>query len=393
MKKLLLSLALFMSVFALFGQTDLPTYGYNYQAIIRNASGNIAANEPLQLRFQILNSANEVQYGETQATTSDQFGRVAVVVGSGTATQGQFDMLDWKAQKHYLGVAVKIGGAVAWADLGSEEIVHQPFVKKAGDNPWLLNGQNIFRLDGNFGVGVIPEDNHSKFSIKKVSNEDEYIAWFAKDGVGSAYIGLKSGTDPSNANPRRTYFSFQDDHFSINALKPGVTQISMQMDATLERVFFQSPLVEVNGTTRTKILEITGGDVAEARHSTTGEPLLFGSVVVFDEIQQGKVRLTSKPYDKKVAGVISGAGKYFAGVCLLQEELSRGAMPIAQLGTVEVLVIGPVWVGDFLTTSNIPGYAMKAKNRRKSYGSVIGKAMTPLAKGEKGLVEMMVERH
>jgi len=391
MKKSLLSFALFMSVLSLFAQTDLPTYGYSYQAIIRNASGNIAANELLQLRFQILNSANQVQYEEIQGTTSDQFGRVAIVVGSGTATQGQFDTLDWAARKHYLGVAVKMDGAVDWAELGSEEVVQLPLAK--GSSYWELNGDNIYRLDGNLGIGVMPEDNHSKFSIKKVSNEDEYIAWFAKDGVGSAYIGLKSGTDPSNANPRRTYFSFHDDHFSINALKPGVTQISMQMDATLERVFFQSPLVEVNGTTRTKILEITGGDVAEARHSTTGEPLLFGSVVVFDEIQQGKVRLTSKPYDKKVAGVISGAGKYFAGVCLLQEELSRGAMPIAQLGTVEVLVIGPVWVGDFLTTSNIPGYAMKAKNRRKSYGTVIGKAMTPLAKGEKGLVEMMVERH
>jgi len=34
--------------------------------------------------------------------------------------------------------------------------------------------------------------------------------------------------------------------------------------------------LDVNGTTRTKILEITGGDVAEARHTTTGEKLPVG---------------------------------------------------------------------------------------------------------------------
>lgn len=147
------------------------------------------------------------------------------------------------------------------------------------------------------------------------------------------------------------------------------------------------------GTVKMGVAEITGGDVAEARHSTTGDQLNKGSVVVFDEKEKGKVRLTNKSYDKKVAGVISGAGKYYAGITLLQEELQKGAMPIAQIGTVEVLTIGPVEVGDLLTTSEIEGYAKVATDAIRGIGCVIGKATTTLKEGERGLVEMQIEKH
>jgi hypothetical protein len=141
------------------------------------------------------------------------------------------------------------------------------------------------------------------------------------------------------------------------------------------------------------IVVVRGGDVAEARHSTTGKQLPKGSVVVFDEKEKGKVRLTNKPYDRKVAGVISGAGKYYAGVTLLQEELQKGAMPVAQIGTVEVLTIGPVEVGDLLTTSEVEGYAKIATDAIKGIGCIIGKATTTLKEGERGLVEMQIEKH
>ena len=49
-----------------------------------------------------------------------------------------------------------------------------------------------------------------------------------------------------------------------------------------------------------------------------------------------------------------------------------------------------VEVGDLLTTSNTAGYAMKAVDRERAFGAVLGKAMQPLAKGEKGLVLVLV---
>jgi hypothetical protein len=64
-----------------------------------------------------------------------------------------------------------------------------------------------------------------------------------------------------------------------------------------------------------------------------------------------------------------------------------------QVGSVEVLCVGPVAVGDLLTTSSVPGYAMAVRKPLKGIGAAIGKATTTLKKGERGLVEMQVEKH
>ena len=45
--------------------------------------------------------------------------------------------------------------------------------------------------------------------------------------------------------------------------------------------------------------------------------------------------------------------------------------------------------GDLLTTSEIPGYAMKAVDPLKSFGSIIGKALKPHNSGE-GLIPIIV---
>jgi hypothetical protein len=46
--------------------------------------------------------------------------------------------------------------------------------------------------------------------------------------------------------------------------------------------------------------------------------------------------------------------------------------------------------GDLLTTSATAGHAMKAIDSDRSHGAVIGKAMTALPRGEKGLVLVLV---
>jgi len=115
MKKVLFFIAILIPLLNLSAQqTDLPTYGYHYQAIIRDGSGNVAANTPVQLQFQFLDATNQMQYQETHTDTTDQFGRVAVVVGSGMDPEGLFDTLNWAARKHFLGVAVKLDGATNW---------------------------------------------------------------------------------------------------------------------------------------------------------------------------------------------------------------------------------------------------------------------------------------
>jgi len=160
--------------------------------------------------------------------------------------------------------------------------------------------------------------------------------------------------------------------------------------------------LDVVGQTRTQSLQITGGaDFAEnfdVNVETTGDEELAakveaGMVVSIDPTSPGKLRLSAQAYDRRVAGIISGAGGVKPGMMMSQEgTLADGKHPVALTGRVYCWVDasqGAVEPGDLLTTSSTPGHAMKATNPAKAQGAIIGKAMTGLKEG-KGLALVLV---
>ncbi|MBV9154677.1 MAG: hypothetical protein JO097_00310 [Acidobacteriaceae bacterium] len=135
---------------------------------------------------------------------------------------------------------------------------------------------------------------------------------------------------------------------------------------------------------------LTGADCAEQFDVSSPEPPDPGTVVVIDD--GGALRESCHAYDKKVAGVVSGAGDYRHGVLLDQGSGSEHRVPVALMGKVYCKVdaqYAPVEVGDLLTTSATPGHAMKATEAARAFGSVIGKALLPLA-GGKGLIPILI---
>jgi hypothetical protein len=148
--------------------------------------------------------------------------------------------------------------------------------------------------------------------------------------------------------------------------------------------------LHVNGTATVDLLQITGGsDLAEpfpVGKDTKVEP---GSIMVIDEKHPGKLRISETAYDRKVAGIISGAGGLKAGLRLRQGyNTSDAEVFVAMAGCVYCKAeasMNPIEPGDLLTTSSIPGHAMKALDRQNSQGAILGKAMSSLKEG-RGLV-------
>jgi hypothetical protein len=72
--------------------------------------------------------------------------------------------------------------------------------------------------------------------------------------------------------------------------------------------------------------------------------------------------------------------------------IADGDHPVALTGRVWCYVdadAGPVTPGDLLTTSNVPGHAMKVTDHVQAQGAIVGKAMTRLEHG-RGLVLVLV---
>jgi hypothetical protein len=99
------------------------------------------------------------------------------------------------------------------------------------------------------------------------------------------------------------------------------------------------------------------------------EPVEPGDVVSLDESRFKGIRLSRRPYDALLAGVVSTSPTLTMG---RQEEGTD--VPLALTGVVPVKVNsenGPIAVGDLLTTSSTAGMAMRTTRS----GSILGKAM------------------
>jgi hypothetical protein len=124
-------------------------------------------------------------------------------------------------------------------------------------------------------------------------------------------------------------------------------------------------------------------DVAEWVPATNALPA--GTVVVLNPKQSNQVMASSQAYDTRVAGVISERPGITLG------ESGENKVLVATTGRVMVKVNasrGPIEIGDLLVTSDISGVAMKSEPvnvgavQLHRPGTLIGKALEPLAKGE-----------
>jgi hypothetical protein len=143
--------------------------------------------------------------------------------------------------------------------------------------------------------------------------------------------------------------------------------------------------VEVTGD-----LRIPNADCAEDFDVAAPATIEPGTVMVLGE--KGALCESHKAYDKRVAGVISGAGSCRPGIVLDCKQERVGRKPIALLGKVFCKVDAgdaAIEIGDLLTTSALPGHAMKASDQSQAFGAVIGKALQPLTHG-RGLIAILV---
>ena len=148
-----------------------------------------------------------------------------------------------------------------------------------------------------------------------------------------------------------------------------------------------------DGRVAVHVLQINGGsDVAEPFSIDGDETAAPGTVVIIDDQNPGKLKVSQSAYDHRVAGIVSGAGGIQPGVTLQQDNLATGTTMVAIAGRVYTraeALSEPIMPGDLLTTSGETGCAMKATDKDRSRGAIIGKAMSSL-RGGTGLVLVLV---
>jgi hypothetical protein len=257
-------------------------------------------------------------------------------------------------------------GSFVWAD-GRAPTFTSPLA-----NEFAIRAQNGLYLETEHGVRLNAADEPiiTRGWDPFDNSAPDGKAYNGRWGMFMEYTELTLGIPAEDVGPRT---------FAVAKYHP---------DGTRESLI----TVGQDGNLACRSLSILGGaDLAEP-FDVGAEVLEPGAVLVIDELHPGQLKLSTEPYDRRVAGVVSGAGGIHPGVSLRQQGALEGNQNVALTGRVYVMAdadASPITPGDMLTTSAIAGHAMKAVDFQRGQGAVLGKAMTALASG-RGLVLVLV---
>ncbi|MEP6703862.1 MAG: hypothetical protein ABJB34_03570 [Acidobacteriota bacterium] len=271
---------------------------------------------------------------------------------------------------------MSISGLLGRADIRYDETTLKLVVGGGGSGPPSSANGIAINKQGKVGVGT--DTPQAKFHVNGSS-------WFQGDStplpaaagkgivVGfSGEIGYITSFDYGTFTPKNLILNLSGANVGIGTATP------------------QAKL-DVAGTTKTNILQITGGsDLAE--HFEFGESVKPGMVVAIDPLKTGKLIVARGVYNRRVAGIVSGANSLSAGMTLPDLKDAKNSLPVALSGRVWVYcdaTRNAIQPGDLLTTSPTPGHAMRVASYTRAQGAIIGKAMSRLKSG-KGLVLVLV---
>ena len=177
MKKTLLTLLSVLFCAITFAQS-VPQ-GINYQAVARDANGDVLMNQALTIQLSVISDSatSAVSWQETHTVATNDFGLFTLVIGQGISdsttigSSATFDEVDWGASLHYLKVEVDYGNG--FADMGTTALMSVPYALQAGhvensindltdatnglgSNSLFLgaNSGNLNQIGGNWNTGV-----------------------------------------------------------------------------------------------------------------------------------------------------------------------------------------------------------------------------------------------
>jgi hypothetical protein len=274
-------------------------------------------------------------------------------------------------------------------------------------------GRQVFHFDGNRAALYIGADgNEGDIIVRDGSGRDVFhfdsnraALYIGADGnEGDVIVRDGSGRDVFHFDSNRAaLYIGADGNEGDVIIRDGAGRDVFHFDSNYAALYVgangnEGDVIVRDGAGNERIrldgntgdIRLQGADCAEEFDIIETVSVEPGTVMVIDN--ESALRPCAQAYDRRVAGVVSGANGLTAGIVLDSNPATRKRMPIALSGKVYCKVdatFSPIQVGDLLTTSSIVGHAMKAQDPSNAFGAVIGKALRGLEAG-RGLIPILV---
>jgi hypothetical protein len=146
--------------------------GINYQAVIRDNSGNGLVNKPVGIRINIRTGSvsGVITYAEAHSTNTNGLGLINLVVGQGTPIVGTFNGINWGANTYFAEILTDNSGGTNYQSQGTQQLMAVPYAfyaeKTADDNQTLsVNGNTLAISEGNSVTLPVPNIEKQTLSL------------------------------------------------------------------------------------------------------------------------------------------------------------------------------------------------------------------------------------
>lgn len=151
---------------------------FNYQAVLRDVSGNPITDSDIGIKLTILqgSASGTTVCTEEFISTTNSYGLMTIEVGS--FNEVDFNAIDWSDGPYFLKVEVDQSGGTSYTEMGTTQLLSVPYAlhaataaKSLGDSLWQQTDNHIYYNKGMVGINTAnPEAPlHVNGSIKTFS--------------------------------------------------------------------------------------------------------------------------------------------------------------------------------------------------------------------------------
>ena len=191
---------LFVLLFAVQSLFAQIPQGFNYQATVRNQTGELLTNEYVGFKFHILQGSSDATptYSESHNISTDDLGVVHLSIGSGNAEAGAFNQIDWSLGDYHMGIEINTGDG--FIDMGTTQLMSVPFALYALNSgttnsaslPQGTNDGDVLRWNSATNSWTVEDVS---VNLSPVYLAENGITVKAKDWAGIGAKGMLNGVE------------------------------------------------------------------------------------------------------------------------------------------------------------------------------------------------------
>ena len=202
MRKFILS-TLAATAFAISVLAQAPQ-GFKYQAVIRDAAGNILNNQAvgMQMTIQQGSIGGTTIYQETFSGTTNAYGLMNLEIGSGIVISGDFTTIDWSNGPYFIETAVDVAGGTSYSVMGTSQLMSVPYALHANTAENVVNdavddadNDPTNEIETWSTLGGIPADIADGDDVDDADNDptNEIETWATLSGIPNMILTMQNG--------------------------------------------------------------------------------------------------------------------------------------------------------------------------------------------------------